>query len=84
MKCYVYVVGMQYYILAPYLRQYKTEIEILALVTTEPQDTDLIDGMRIIRPWEMDIAQIDYVIVAIEQYKEVIKILEKIGGGESF
>lgn len=79
-KCYIYGIGMQYNILSSYLKAYQNQIKILALVTTEPQKITRMDGKEIIRPCEMKVDQMDYVIVAIEQGKEeVFEILGKMG-----
>lgn len=77
--CYIYGIGMQYNILSSYLKIYHDRINILALVTTEPQGISYLDGKKVIRPWEMKIDEMDYVIVAMKQYKEVFGILEKMG-----
>lgn len=79
LKCYIYGIGMQYNILSSYLKLYEDKIEILALVTTEPQRITCLDGKKVIRPWEMKIEEMDYVIVAVKQYKEVFDILKKMG-----
>ena len=78
-KCYIYGIGMQYNILSSYLKLYEDKIQVLALVTTEPQNINRMDGKKIIRPWEMKIDELDYVIVAIKEYKEVFKILNDMG-----
>lgn len=75
MKCYIYGIGLQYNRLSSYLKIYQDKIQVLALVTTEPQRISYLDGKKIIRPWEMKVNEMDYVIIAVEQYKEILKIL---------
>lgn len=79
MNCYIYGIGMQYNILSSHLKAYQDKIKVLGLVTTEPQKITYLDGKRVIRPWDMKVDEMDYVIVAMKQYKEVFEILKKMG-----
>ena len=77
--CYIYGIGMQYNLLSSHLKAYQDRIKILALVTTESQGITHLDGKDVIRPWDMKIDEMDYVIVAMSQYKEVFEILKEMG-----
>lgn len=77
--CYIYGIGKQYNVLSSYLKIYQEKIEILALVTTKPQEITYLDGKKIIRPWDMEKDKVDYVIVAMKEYKEVLGLLRELG-----
>lgn len=75
-KCYIYGAGVEYHKLASYLPAYRGKIKILGIVTTKKQPFKILDGIPCIQPKEMQIEEIDYVIIAVQKWKEVYDYLK--------
>lgn len=81
-KCYIYGAGMEYNKLISYMNAYNDKIEILGIVTTKRQKYDVLDGIACIRPNEMKVNTMDYIIIAVEKWKEVYLYLKQLGIGD--
>lgn len=76
---YVYGAGKEYDEFVAHACGYGSLFHILAIVTTQKQPYICVDGIKIIRPEEMDLEELDYVIIAVEKWKEIFEILLKRG-----
>lgn len=77
LKCYIYGAGTEYNKLASYLEIYKEKIEIIAIVTTQKQKISILDGISCITPDEIHKEQMDYIIIAVQKWKEIYNYLKK-------
>lgn len=78
-KCYIYGAGMEYQKLASYLPIYQEKMEILGIVTTKKQPFKFLDGIPCIQPKEMLIEEMDYVIIAVQKWREIYDYLKAMG-----
>ena len=75
-KVYIYGAGNEYRKLSAYLEKQGSKIEIQAIVTTSPQEFDVLDGYPVIRPKEIDLTHLDYVIIAVcNAWEEIAQML---------
>lgn len=81
LRCCIYGAGREYNKLSSYLSLYKEKIEVVAIVTTKRQKFSVLDGIPCIRPDEMQLDMIDYIIIAVEKWKEVFDYLKIFLGG---
>ena len=78
-KAYIYGAGREYDNFMSVYPYYCSEIQIIAVITTDRQYFDTIDGYNVIRPNEVKASNIDFVIIAIEQWREAFDSLVKSG-----
>lgn len=78
-KAYIYGAGREYDNFMSLYPYYCSEIQIIAVITTDRQYFDTIDGYNVIRPNEVKASNIDFVIIAIEQWREAFDSLVKSG-----
>lgn len=81
-KVYIYGMGNEYNRLSSYLPLYKDRLEILGVVTTNRQAISRMDGYPCVTVEEIDKSRMDYIIVAIQKWKEIVGILVQHGIGE--
>lgn len=79
LKCYIYGAGNEYNRLCSYMMLYRDKIEILGIVTTSRQKFSMLDGFECIVPDEMNQENMDYVIIAVREWKEIADILRSMG-----
>ncbi len=77
LKCYIYGAGNEYNKLCSYLHLYP--IEILGIVTSAPNRYQYIDGNPCITPDAIKREKMDYIIIAVQKWKEIADILRKMG-----
>jgi len=75
LKIYVYGAGMEYKKLYPKLTAWKERIEVLGIVTTQDIGVDNVNGYPVIRPEEICQDVMDYVVIAVKAWKEVMDTL---------
>lgn len=78
-KIYVYGAGHECNRFLSYLMAYKKEIEVLGIVTTTKLDIMYLDGVSCITVDEMKINEIDYIVIAVKNWKEILGILNAKG-----
>ena len=78
-KVYIYGAGDEYNKFTSYLPFFLNSIEILGIVTTNRQPFTYMDGFPCLTVEEIEKDKIDYVIIAIYDWKEVVANLNKKG-----
>lgn len=77
-KCYIYGAGAEYNRLSSYMGIYERNIEVIGIVTTKQQPFKYLDSIPCIRPEEMQVEKMDYVIIAVQKWKEIYDYLKKL------
>lgn len=72
---YIFGCGNEYNRLSSYLNLYKNLLNVLGIVTSKKQCFEKMDGYPVLILDEMNIAQMDYIIIAVERWKEIYEIL---------
>lgn len=78
MDCYIYGAGHLYNRIVNMLRL-SNDIRIIGVITTEKPAYGTIDGFRRYSLESVDFSVSDYVIIAVENWKEIFSILKKRG-----
>lgn len=79
LKMYIYGAGYEYNRVKSYLNCYQDKIQIIGIVTSEKQDYTFLDGFPCITISQMDIEEMDYIIIAVQAWKEVFSCLRRYG-----
>ena len=72
LKIYVYGGGAEYRKLLPKLKEWKEQIEVLGIVTTNDIGVNSMDGYPVIRPAEICQEKMDYVVIAVLAWEEIL------------
>lgn len=75
LKCYIYGAGDEYNKLCSYLHLYN--IEILGIITTVQSRYKYMDGIPCITPDLIKRDEMDYIIIAVQQWKEIADFLSE-------
>lgn len=78
-KIYIYGAGCQYNKFLSYVLAYSEKIEVIGIVTTERQRVKKLDGYPCITASEMQMDEADYIIIAVEKWKEIAVYLKSLG-----
>lgn len=78
-KIYIYGAGKEYNIFSSYLQAYGNMLEVKGVVTTNRMNFSHLDGYPCMVPEEMRFEEIDYVVIAVEKWKEIAKLLTDLG-----
>lgn len=81
-RVYIYGAGNEYNRMASYLPLYRDRLEVLGIVTTEKDNRPKIDGYPCLTVREIDRDAIDYIIIAVVNWRKIADILEQNGIGE--
>lgn len=76
---YIFGAGYEYNRLSSYLPLYSDIFNIMGIVTTKRQGFSCIDGLKNITIEEIDVAAMDYIIIAVIAWKEIKEKLLSIG-----
>lgn len=79
LKCYIYSAGMEYNRLKSYMGLYKDQIEVIGIVTTRKQSFSCMDGLPCLTVDEIGAGGYNYVIIAVQNWKEISGILKQHG-----
>lgn len=82
-KVYIYGGGCEYNRFTSYLPLYQEKLTVLGIVTTEKNINSYIDGFPCITVEEINENEMDYVIIAVKEWKEIAKLLYEKGIDES-
>lgn len=82
-KVYIYGMGNEYNKLSSYLSLYKDKLEILGIVTTNKPKISCLDGYPCMPVERINTDELDYVIIAVVNWKEIASILETHGIDEN-
>ena len=74
-RIYIYGAGAEYKKLLPKLQEWKEQIEVLGIVTTNDIGVNSMDGYSVIRPVEICQEAMDYVVIAVVAWKEILHTL---------
>lgn len=80
-KIYIYGAGEEYNKFLSYTSAYSEKIEIIGIVTTERQRVEYLDGYPCIIAKEMKVNAVDYIIIAIKKWKEIVEYLKQLDIG---
>ena len=78
LKVYIFGHGFIYSRLASYLPLYRQKLDILGIITTE-KSIDSIDGYPCFKARKVDLNEADYIIIAVEKWREIADYLTKLG-----
>lgn len=78
-KIYVYGAGFEYNRFLSYVSAYSDKVEIIGIVTTESQPIKFLDGYPCITAEEMRLDLVDYIVIAIAKWEEIISDLKALG-----
>lgn len=82
-KVYIYGGGREYNRFAAYLPLYREKLTVLGIVTTKENRNSSIDGFPCITLEELNTNEMDYVIIAVKNWKEIAELLYLKGIEES-
>lgn len=82
-KVYIYGMGNEYNRLSSYLSLYKNKLEILGVITTKEPMISWLDGHPCTSVEKINTDELDYVIIAVVNWKEIANILESHGIDEN-
>lgn len=80
-QAYIYGAGYEYDRLMAKLPFYSNIIQVQKIILTEKYASS-IDGYEVIEPQEMKMENVDFIIIAVENWKEIYKTLVDIYGSE--
>lgn len=82
-KVYICGMGNEYNRLSSYLKLYRDRLNVLGIVTTEKQVISEMDGYPCKTIQEIDAGEMDYVIIAVNQWRQIADTLVQYGIEES-
>lgn len=74
-KVFIYGAGGEYVRFSSYLNGYSSVIDVRGIITTEKQTYRYIDGRKCFTIDEIEGENFDYIIIAIQKWKEIANIL---------
>ena len=74
-RIYIYGAGGEYRRLLLQLSRFSEQIEVLGIVTTKDIGVTVLDGYKVIRPSDIDCQLMDYVVIAVLDWKEIMLTL---------
>ena len=78
-KAYIYGVGKEYDNFMAIYPLYSSLIQIIAVVASEEQFFTSIDGLKVVQPQEIQLNNMDFVIIAVEKWRDIFTKLVELG-----
>ena len=77
MKVYIYGAGNEYRRFRDFSSPFKDSLEVLGIVTTEDIGVEYLDGYKVIRPSEICQDEMDFVVIAVWKWTDIVEILSQ-------
>lgn len=81
--CYIYGAGKMYNQISNRIHLYKEYIKILGILTTDEPRYEKIDGISCYKASKKHIQEADYIIIAVENWKEIYSNLKLLGANDN-